>query len=378
VQHLLEAEMWETYRDNEAEGVTGIIMEADTGAIVAMASYPTFDANAYAATDAALFTNPAVTRQYEPGSVMKAFTVAAALDARAITTRDTFLDDNNLVVRGARIQNADRFDWPYGHGPLTAAEVLALSNNVGAARIGLELGGQGLYEAFRHYGFGSPTGIEIAGEASGLVWNPDDPNASGELTTAQNAFGQGLVLTALQLVAGYAAIANGGTLLTPHVIAGWTDVDGTFHPTEQPPGERIMREETADTVLRMLVGGIDNGIASGASIPGYSVAGKTGTAQIAGPVEVEVPDGVDEYGEPKTKIVTEHRYIDGWVDSSFVGIVPASDPQYVTLILLHRPAVWGRYQMAERPESVFAELMPQVLDYLAVPPDRPIPAVATP
>jgi cell division protein FtsI (penicillin-binding protein 3) len=297
---------------------------------------------------------------------MKAFTIAAALDAGAIDTDDTFDDDNNLRLRNVRIQNADRLDFPYGHGPITAGDVLALSNNVGAAKIGLELGSIELYEAFRRFGFGSPTGIELAGEEAGLVWHPD--RASGELTTAQNAFGQGLSLTAVQLAAGYAAFANGGTLVTPHVIAGWTDPDGTEHEAQHPPGERIMRPETAETMIDLLVNAIDGGIATGARIPGYTVAGKTGTAQIAGPVEVATEDG---------ETVTRWRYIDGWVDSSFVGLLPAGDTKLVTLVLIHRPVPWDR-RMPDRPEQVYARLMPQVIDYLAIPPDRLADPVAQP
>jgi len=366
VQHLLEQTIWEAYRNNNAQGATGLIMNAETGAILGMASFPAYDANQFATTDGELFSNPAISRQYEPGSVMKAFTIAAALDAGAIDTDDTVDDDNNLLLRNVRIQNADRADRPYGHGPITAGDVLALSNNVGAAKIGLELGSIELYEAFRRFGFGSPTGIELAGEEPGLVWHPD--RASGELTTAQNAFGQGLSLTAVQLAAGYAAFANGGTLVTPHVIAGWTDPDGTYQEAQRPPGERILRPETADTMVDLLVNAIDNGIAKGAQIPGYTVAGKTGTAQIAGPVEVTTEDG---------EIVTRWQYIDGWVDSSFVGLLPAGDTKLVTLVLIHRPVPWDR-RMPDRPEQVFARLMPQVIDYLAIAPDRPADPVAQP
>ncbi len=342
-------------------------MNADTGAILAMASFPAYDANKFATTDGELFANPAVSRMYEPGSVMKAFTIAAAIDAGAVTTRDTFDDDNNLLVGNVRIHNADRADHPYGHGPITVQDVLELSNNVGAAKVGLTLGGDALYEAFRRFGFGTPTGIELTGEQSGVVWRPED--ASGDLTTAQNAFGQGLSLTAVQLVAGYSAFANGGNLVTPHVVEGWTDPDGTYHAVEQPPAERIMRPETAATMVELLTNAIDNGIAQRASVPGYTVAGKTGTAQIAGPVEVENADG---------EMVESWRYIPGWVDSSFVGFLPASDMKLATLILIHRPAGAGGRHMPERPEWVYADLMPEVLDYLAIPPDRPAAPVAQP
>ena len=366
VQHLLERTIWEAYRNNNAQGATGLIMNAETGAILGMASFPAYDANQFATTDGQLFANPAISRQYEPGSVMKAFTVAAALDAGVIDTDDTVEDDNNLRLRNVRIQNADRLDYPYGRGSITAGDVLALSNNVGAAKIGLKVGSVELYESFRRFGFGSPTGIELSGEEPGLVWHPD--RASGELTTAQNAFGQGLSLTAVQLAAGYAAFANGGTLVTPHVIAGWTDPDGTQHDAERPPGERILRSETADTMIELLTNAIDDGIAKGAQIPGYTVAGKTGTAQIAGPVEVTTEDG---------EIVTRWQYIDGWVDSSFVGLLPAGDTKLVTLVLIHRPVPWDR-RMPDRPEQVFARLMPQVIDYLAIAPDRPADPVAQP
>jgi cell division protein FtsI (penicillin-binding protein 3) len=370
LQHLLEAAMWDTYQRNAAKGVTGVVMDVNTGAVLALATFPSYDANSYGTLDPELFTNPAVSRLYEPGSVMKAFTIAAALDAEAITTSDKFRDDNNLRLSGVRIQNADRYTYPYGHGRITAGEVLKLSNNVGAARIGLTLGRQGLYQALRRFGFGEPTGIEIAGEAGGTVWNPDGPNGSGDLTAAENAFGQGLSVTALQLVAGYAAIGNGGELVTPHVVAGWTTPDGTYHPADPPEPERIMRQQTANTVLQLLTDAVDHGIAQPASIPGYSVAGKTGTAQIAGPIRERVRTGTDRHGDPIYKHVTRFGYINNWIDSSFISLMPASDPKIVTLILIHRPATWGLYQMAQRPDSLFRSLAPDILSYLAIPPDR--------
>lgn len=377
LQHILEARMWDTFQKNHAKGAVGLVMDVHTGAILALATYPSYDANAYAATDASLYTNPAVSRQYEPGSVMKAFTIAAALDAGAITTSTKVVDDNNLRIGKVRIQNADRYSFPYGHGEITAADVLKLSNNIGAAKIGLTLGGRGLYDAFKRYGFGSPTGVDIAGEVPGVVWDPDGPHGSGDLTTAQNSFGQGLSLTAVQLAAGYAAIGNGGTLVTPHVVAGWTDADGTYHDATPPGAGRVMREETAHTVLGLLTGAIDDGIAKAARVPGYSIAGKTGTAQIAGPREHTIVDGYDAQGKPIYKKVTRFEYINGWIDSSFIGVYPASNPQLVTLILLNRPATWGRYVMAERPDQVFADLGPQILDYLAIPPDRSGGSVAS-
>jgi cell division protein FtsI/penicillin-binding protein 2 len=375
LQHILEEQMLDTFTRNRAVGVTGLVMDVHSGAILALASVPTFDANQYPSMDPALFSSPAVSRQYEPGSVMKAMTVAAALDAGAITPGDLFLDDNNLQVYDATIHNADRQWYPSGHGLITPAEVLALSNNVGAATIGLTLGGQGLYDAFVRYGFGQPTGVDLAGEATGVVLHPDAEDASKELTTAQNAFGQGITVTVVQMAAAYAALANGGQLVTPHVVAGWTGADGMFQPRDLPEPRQIMEPETADTVLQMLVGAIDNGIANGAAVPGYSIAGKTGTAQVAGPVTVRVRTGWDAAGNPIYQETTRQEYIEGWVDSSFIGIAPASDPRFVMMILIHRPVV-GSGGIGERPEVAFSQLAPLVFDYFAVPPDRAQPGVA--
>ena len=376
LQHILEAAIWGTYQTNQAQGVTGLVLDVHTGAIMAMASFPSFDGNTYGSTSPELFSDPAVSRQYEPGSVMKAFTIAAALDAGAIDLQTTVLDDNNLRIADVRIQNADRYTKPYGNGEITAGDVLKLSDNVGAAKIGLLLGRQPLYEAFKRFGFGAPTGVDIAGEASGVVWNPDGPNATGDLTAAQNAFGQGLSVTAVQLVAGYAAIANGGLLVTPHVIAGWTGPDGVYHETDVQAGERVMREETAKTMVRLLTEAVDDGRAQPAAIPGYSIAGKTGTAEVAGPVAEQVQVGTDAAGQPIYEMRTHLVYQHGWIDSSFISIMPANDPQFVTLILIHRPVTWGLYKMAQTPVSVFRSLAPQMFDYLAVPPDRSTTPVA--
>ncbi|TMB57499.1 MAG: penicillin-binding protein 2 [Chloroflexi bacterium] len=377
LQFQLEQAMWGTYTKNQAQGVTGIVMDVRTGAILAMSSYPSFDGNQYASADPSIFSDPAVSRVYEPGSVMKAFTIAAAFDAGAINLATTVHDDNNLQISGYRIQNADRAYHPYGHGDITAGDVLKISDNVGAAKIGLLLGRQRLYEAFRRFGFGTPTGVDMTGESAGVVHDPDGPGGYGDLTAAQNAFGQGLGITAIQLVAGYAAIANGGTLVTPHVIAGWTTPDGVYHEASADPGERIMQQASAQTVLELLTAAVDLGIAKPARIPGYSVAGKTGTAQVAGPASVRVQTGTDASGRPIYGTQIRDVYRDGWIDSSFVSIVPASAPKVVTLILIHRPVTWGNLQTAQSVTSVYRDWAPQMLEYLAIPPDRPATPVAS-
>ena len=378
LQHILEATMWTTYQKNQAQGVTGLVMDVHTGAIMAMASFPSFDANSYGSTDPALFTDPAVSRQYEPGSVMKAFTVAAALDAGAIDLQTTVARRQQPAdQRASASRTPTATPVPYGHGEITAGDVLKLSNNVGAAKIGLLLGRQRLYEAFKRFGFGTPTGVDIAGEASGVVWNPDGPNASGDLTAAQNAFGQGLSVTAVQLVAGYCAIANGGTLVTPHVIAGWTGPDGVYHATEVQQGERIMREETASTMVRLLTEAVDNGSRAAGRHPRLLDRGQDrhgGGGRARRPSRCR--SGPMPTGSRSTRLRTHLVYQHGWIDSSFISIMPASDPQFVTLILIHRPVTWGLYKMAQTPVSVFRSLAPQIFDYLAIAPDRIVSPVA--
>jgi cell division protein FtsI/penicillin-binding protein 2 len=286
------------------------------------------------------------------------------------------MDDNDLRIADVRIQNADREQHPWGHGAITAGEVLKLSDNVGAGRIALLLGRQRLYEAFRRFGFGSPTGTDISGEASGVLWDPDGPNGNGDLTAAENAFGQALSVTALQLVAGYAAIANGGTMVTPHVTAGWTTPDGTYHATANAIGERVMREETANTVLQLLTAAIDDGIAKPAAIAGYSIAGKTGTAQVAGPARVRVQIGTNAAGGPIWAFQIKNIYRTGWIDASLVAIAPATAPQVVTLILIHRPVTWSGTRTMQPPVLVFHDWAPQMLEYLAIAPDRIVAPVA--
>ena len=250
------------------------------------------------------------------------------------------------------------------HGLITPAEVLALSNNVGAATIGLTLGGDRLYDALVRFGFGSPTGIDLAGEAAGVVLHPDDEGASQELTTAQNAFGQGISVTVVQMAAAYAAIANGGRLVTPHVVAGWTTARGRMCRDRRPrhsrssPGDLGHGARDADRRDRRW----DR---EWRAVAGYSIAGKTGTAQVAGPVNVRVQTGTDANGQP-IYVDTRQAYVEGWVDSSFIGIAPASNPRFVMMVLIHRPVV-GRSGIGERLEVAFAQLAPEVFDYFGIP-----------
>ena len=269
---------------------------------------------------------------------MKAFTIAAALDAGAdhdAPTRSSTTTISGSAASGSRMPIAPT--TPGATAEITPGDVLALSNNVGAAKIGLELGGEELYEAFLRFGFGAPTGIELAGEASGVVWDPDGPNASGELTAAQNAFGQGLSLTAVQLAAGYASFANGGTAGHAARRRG-LDRSGRHRTTrrEQPPrradharrnrrhdarpaderDRRRHRQGRSDPRLhrrRQDRHGADRRTGAGRRTR-TARSSSSGVTSTAG----STPASSDS--------------------------CPAGDPKLVTLVLMHRPASWGRYQ----------------------------------
>ena len=292
--------MWETFEKNQAQGVTGLVMDVHTGAILAMASFPSFDAQQL--------------RHHRPGPLhrpggqppVRARIGDEGLHHRrgAGRRRDRPADHGrgrqqppDRRASGSRTPTATSV--PYGHGQITAGDVLNLSNNVGAAKIGLLLGGSGCTRRSSASASARRPASTSPARRSGVVWNPDGPNATGDLTAAQNAFGQGLSVTAVQLVAGYAAIANGGTLVTPHVIAGWTGPDGVYHAADVPQGERIMREETAhDDAPAADRGRRRRDRAQPAVIPGYSIAGKTGTAEVAGPETKQVQVGTDADGKP--------------------------------------------------------------------------------
>ena len=185
---------------------------------------------------------------------------------------------------------------------------------------------------------------DVAFGVHAYTLEPDvDEGASQELTTAQNAFGQGVTVTVLQMAAAYAAIGNGGQLVTPHVVAGWTGADGTFTPRSLPEVEQVMRPETAATVLEMLTGAIDAGIANAASVPGYSIAGKTGTAQVA-----------------ENGTYSETKYV-----ASFIGFAPADDPRLLVAVIVDQPQ--GEIYGGSVAAPAFGEIASFALPYLGVP-----------
>ncbi|MCX7624525.1 MAG: penicillin-binding protein 2 [Thermomicrobium sp.] len=350
VQYLAESILDRTIREQRATGGTIIVMDVETGAILAMANRPSFDPNRFTEVrDPALFANPAVGSAYEPGSTFKVITMALGLEAGVVTPQTT-VDGGAYreLSDGTRIYNALHQEF----GPETMTEVLIHSSNVGAMEVVDRLGPERFYEGVRRFGFGEPTGVDLPGEIGGIVNLPGSPNWS--LTTFYtNAFGQGIAVTPLQLVTAVAAIANGGVLMRPYVVAEIRDGD-QVRVTQPTAVRRVISEETARTLSEMLAEAMDS-YASRFSVPGYRIAAKTGTAEIPGPNGYESGEGA--------------------TIASVIGYGPVEHPRFCVLVKIDRPkeSPWG--ERAAGP--AFAELFRQLLLLYDIPPSQSAMAEAT-
>ena len=330
VQQQLEDALQRTVEKHKAESAVGLMMRVEDGAVVALANSPGYDNNDFGEASPESQRDRVITDPYEPGSTFKAFTVASALEAGAVTTESTYVVPDRIAVADRVIHDSRHHETKI----MKPADVIRESSNVGAIQIAQALGGEGLHDAILRFGFGERTGIDLWGEDPGVVPPYEDWSGS---SIGNIPIGQGLTVTPLQLVAGYAALANGGRLVTPHV--GEREVE---------PGPRVISEETSDIVGTMLQGVVSDGSGHLAQIPGYTVAGKTGTSQKVDP----------ETGAYTTEYV-----------SSFVGFAPASDPEFVMLVAVDEPQTtyWGELTAA----PVFKVVMDFALGYYNVPPDAP-------
>ncbi len=329
IQERAEAVLSEVGERYRAKGATALVMDPRTGEILALANWPSFDANRAGEAPPLARQNRAVAASFEPGSTFKAFTMAGALE-------DDKVDPETTFTLAPTIQVADRTikeSHPRGTVTLTAAEILAQSSNVGSVTIGLELGPRRFDRWVRRFGFGRGTDVDLPGEAAGIVPDPRDYSGS---SMGNLPIGQGLAVTPIQMAAAYAAIANDGLVPRPHVTAG-----------SAPPGRRVASARTARRVSRMLEGVLGpGGTAQEAKVPGYRLAGKTGTAQ--------KPDGFGGYS--KTKFV-----------SSFIGYAPARNPRLLVAVAVDEPQdkIYG----GEVAAPAFEEIVSFALPYLRIPPD---------
>jgi len=338
-QYVVERHLREALAEYGAVSGSIIVMDPRTGAILAMASEPCYSANDFYDVDEKLFYNPLVSAVYEPGSVMKLVTMAAALDSGTVTPGTTYHDSGAIEVGGHVSYNWDRG----AHGTVDMTTLLARSLNVGAATIATWMGPTTFYDYFQRFGFGRPTGVDILSEEPGLMPLPGSGDWQ-ESFIATNAYGQALAVTPLQMISAVSALANDGYLMQPYVVAERRDATGV-HRHEPTVLSQAISPNTAAIMTGMAITAVQQEVAE-AQVPGYTVAGKTGTAQIAEP-----------FGYHPTDII-----------GSFIGWLPAEDPEIIVFIKLDRPqtAQWGSQTAA----PAFAKLAQELVVLLGIPPDE--------
>jgi cell division protein FtsI (penicillin-binding protein 3) len=339
VQYLAQEALQRAVKANGAKGGTIVVMDARTGDIYAMASYPWFDPNEFELANREAIRNRAVTDMSEPGSVNKVVTAAAALETGAVGLREVFEVPWWMKVGGYTVNDSH----PHAVQDMTLGDIVAQSSNIGSAMVAERVGSADLASVLARFGYGTPTGVGFPGEAGGVV--PDLRDWT-DITRTTVSYGQGISMTPLQMAAVYATVANDGMSVQPRLVRGTTGPDGRL---DEPPREetrRVLSEGTASVLTRMLASVVSTGPGGAAEIPGYQVAGKTGTAR---------------------KLV-EGRYVRRYM-ASFVGFLPASDPRVVITVSIDEPqTVYGGVAAA----PVFSEIARHVIQRLAIPAAPPV------
>jgi len=338
VQHIAERELGRAVAAASAQGGVAIVMDPQSGAILALAALPTFDPNEYRAAPPRYWNPRAVSDLYEPGSTFKVFLAAAALATQAVDPNEKFSDPGVIRINGATIHDAE----PPERSVLTLGEIVEYSSNVGAAQVATRVGKDRLYAYIRQFGFGQPTGIDLPGEAAGII----RPTGQWYGPSLQNiGFGQGISVTPIQLLRATSAFATHGLAVHPHLVEAIRDPAG--HTVATPgdrPAERVIDPGVADRVLSMMRTVVEGGTGIRARLEGYPVAGKTGTAQRPG----------------------AGRYEPGAYVASFVGVVPIPGPRLAILVCVDRPR--GVYLGGDVAAPAFREIARQALWYLRIPP----------
>ena len=345
IQYIAERELAAAIAKTHAMAGTVLVMNPNTGEILALANWPKFNPNAANDSPAESRMNRAVAALYEPGSTFKLITLAAAFDQGVTRPEEIFDCENGAVyVAGHRIRDHKPF------GLLRVADILAQSSDVGAIKIALRLGAPKFYDYIRAFGFGQQTGVDMPGESKGLLRRLENWSA---ISIGSISMGQEVGVTPLQLIGAVSAIANGGMLYKPHVIAELRRGDqvlpaeGLLAPTEP---RRVIRPETAATLRRLMEGVVLNGTGKPAHLDGWTAAGKTGTAQ-----KIDPATG---------------RYSARQLIASFTGFAPINNPAVTILVLLDSPV--GQREGGQVAAPVFKRIAEQVLPHLDVPRDVPI------
>jgi cell division protein FtsI/penicillin-binding protein 2 len=343
IQRAAEAILREAIFNSGAESGVIVVQDIATGEVLAMAGYPDYNPDSPAESPQEFLANPAISSLYEPGSVFKLVTYAAALDSGLINPNSPFYDEGFINVGGHVIRNFGKVVY----GNVDATKALALSINVIAVKINLSLGPQVYYTYVRRFGFDSRTGIDLPGESQPLVRFPGE-NGWSYADLGTNAFGQGISVTPIQMTAAIAAIANKGLLMRPRVVSGLV-CDGKLYqlPLEKYVVRRVISPESASSLTQMMEGVVEYW-KDYADVPGYSAAGKSGTA--------EIPT-LSGYEPSQPPIV------------SFGGFVPAKNPKVAILVRLDKPG--GKATGIRFAAPAFSKLAYQTMRILGVPPDEP-------
>lgn len=326
----------------EAAGGSVIIMNPNTGAIITMCSVPDFDPARYGdVKNLAIFNNPNTFAQYEPGSVFKPFTMAIGIERNVISPNTTYNDPGVEKIDDFEIKNFDK----QSHGVKTMTQVLEESLNTGTIFVQRLIGKEAFAAGVRAFGFGKKTGIELTPEAEGNILGLAK---KADVYYATASFGQGISVTPVQLITAFAALANGGRLMKPHIVDEILRPDGTRQKTEPASMGTPISARTAQLVTGMLVSVVERGHGKRARVPGYYVAGKTGTAQMANPRGA--------------------GYLEGVYENTFIGYAPADNPVFVMLVKFDRPLAGKFAEVTSAP--FWSELATFVLAYLEVPTER--------
>ena len=339
IQHIVERELKEGIEAMNAEKGMAVLMNPETGEVLAMASYPFIDPNSYGKYPEANRRNLPIWYTYEPGSTMKLFLAASALEENKVNPDSLFDCEMGRRKVGAKVIKDVK---PYG--TITFADVVRVSSNIGASKIGELLGRDKYHSYLKKYGFGDKTGIDLPGESGGKVLAP---KKWGRIELATISFGQGISVTSLQLVTALSAIANGGYLMEPYIIKKIIGSDGSVIREKRPEVRaRVMSYDTSYQMKLIMEQVVEEGTGKKARISGFSVGGKTGTAQI--------PD-------PRNGGYYKDRYI-----ASFIGIAPMDDPRLAMAVVVEAPR--NKTHGGSVAAPIFREIAEKVLFHMGVSP----------
>jgi cell division protein FtsI (penicillin-binding protein 3) len=332
MQYEVQTALEQAVKANGAKGGTVVALDPHTGDVYAMATYPGFDPNHFAQANPELWRNRPVTDMFEPGSVNKIITAAAALETGAVSVNRRFRVPGTMQVGQFVIHDSESHPVE----TMTLGDIITHSSNVGAAMVATQVGNDAMASFMGRFGYGHTTGLGFPGEAPGKV-----PTTWDDVIRAAAAYGQGVAVTPLQMADVYATIANGGMWVQPRLVRGTVDPGGTFREAAASPTHRVIRSDTAQMLTRMLAEVVQNGTGVEAQIPGYQVAGKTGTART-----------VDAAG----------NYVDKYI-ASFVGFLPAGAPRLVIAVSLDEPrTVFGGVAAA----PLFSEIARYAIQRLGI------------